>query len=238
MSDDEGGPSGTAGVESGAPYRAPSDVEYERWWRAYHVLPDPKSSERCAAICHVRKQRMQYAIRVGWPGFPALRDREDASIRAAQHAALNVATEVEAQAIANLARVIVPTWAEHAQKHMEPLGDVRATIAHVASELRLAAQEATFVAYRRVPAFDEEGFEIVDERGRPRFKIESYVPAESVARATARLATAAKDHAILNKALLDSLSPFQASSIDFSDASDETLAYLERKFLGVRPSGR
>jgi hypothetical protein len=174
---------------------------------------------------------MQYAIRVGWPGFPALRDREDASIRAAQHAALNVSTEVEAQAIASIARVIVPTWAEHARKHMESLGDVRQTIAHVASELRLAAQEATFVAYRRVPAFDEDGFEILDERGRARFKIESYVPAESIARATARLAAAAKDHAILNKALLDSLSPFSESAMDFSDASAETLAYLQKKFV-------
>jgi hypothetical protein len=218
-----------AGDDFDPPFRKPTDTEYERWWRAYHALPDPKSAERLCGIVHTRKSRLQHAIRVGWSGYPALRDRELAVLRT-PGAAMSVAVEVEARAIARVAAVIIPKWEEHALKHMAALEDVSETIRHISAELRLASQEATFLAYRRVPETDDEGRECVDERGRPKFRVESYVPAESIARATARLAAAAKDHAILNKALLDSLNPMRDAAIDLSDAPPEALEYIRRKF--------
>lgn len=210
--------------------RPPTDVEHERWFRAYASDPE-RSVGRLAVLMSVRKARMLHAVTVGWPPtYPSLRDRLLASDNDAKLSVRHVTEEVQAGAIARVAIAVADGWESAARRHLKPLADVSEAIVSIAAELKIASREATFVGYRREPKLDEEGDPLFDGEGRPLTELKAFVDAESIARATARLAQAAKDHAILNKALLDSLNPMRDAAIDLSDAPPEALAYIRRKF--------
>lgn len=203
--------------------KPPTDLEYERWFRGYSARPDASVFE-LAKLLGVRKARLIHAIATGWPPkYPSLRERLRASIE-------YMTTEVQAGAIARVAVAVADGWEAAARRHLQPLADVSEAIVAIAAELKIASREATFVGYRREPRLDAEGDPLFDGEGRALTELKAFVDAESIARATARLAQAAKDHAILNKALLDSLNPMRDAAIDLSDAPPEALAYIRRKF--------
>lgn len=226
MSDDE--KDGVEPARNPASFRPPTDIEYERWLRAYLARPDAPVRV-LAQIVSTRKERLLYAISTGWPGYPSLRDRLLTQDAASRRAVEGVIVEVQARAVAAVAPLIADSWVSAARRHLQPLQDVSEAITTIAAELRIASKEATFVGFRKAPVVDDDGDQVYDPDGRPLTRLEPFVDAESIARATARLAAAAKDHAILNKALLDSLSPVRDAALDFSDAPPEVLEYLRKK---------
>lgn len=215
-------------------HRRPTDLEYERWWRIYKALPPPHSVYRFARVAQINIHRAKHVCRVGWENMPPFEARLESDDAAGREAVRKVAETVEAQAIAAVATIVVGTWEQSVRRHLAPLEDVSRAISDLSRELSLAAADANFVQYRQVPDRDEEGRLRRDERGNVILIPEAYVSGESIVRSAARLASASKDHAMLNKGLLDSLAPFRSSALDFSDAPPETLAYLQKKFGGGR----
>lgn len=210
--------------------KPPTDFEYEKWFRAYAARPDA-SVLFLAQLLGVRKSRLIQAIGSGWPPqFPSFRDRLLTADENAKRAVERVTVDVQAGAIARVAVAVADGWESAARRHLKPLADVSEAIVSIAAELKIASREATFVGYRKEPKLDDDGDPLFDGEGRPLTELRPFVDAESIARATARLAQAAKDHAILNKALLDSLNPMRDAAIDLSDAPPEALAYIRRKF--------
>jgi hypothetical protein len=211
----------------------PNDLEYERWFQAYLTTPEPKSPAKVAASAKARKARIAHAIHVGWPDYPALKDRakNHAIWKAAEKAVAQVVDMVVSpEVVANAATMVLERWDTAVKGHMRTSAEIGEAIKAVGAQVRIASREATFVQYRRIPELDDKGAQVYDGQGKPLMKVERYIPMETVARATARLAMAAKDHAVLHKALLDSLSPVKDAAIDMSDAPQEVLDYVQRKW--------
>ena len=210
----------------------PDASTLESWWRAYLGLPEPRSPKRLARIVHANVHRVRRAVRTGWPDIgiasfeSRLGDAEDQVARARAKAQIDGVVR-GAHAVAEL---VVDHWATAARSHLEGLADVSAAIRQLAQNVAKASEGASFVQYRSVPDIGPDNQIRRDAKGKPILVLKPYVSGNAVALATARLAQAAKDHAVLNKALLDSLNPMRDAAIDLSDAPPEALEYIRRKF--------
>jgi hypothetical protein len=213
------------------PPSPPDEVELARWWHQYCNMAPPRPWTKLAEIVHAQKRRVRKAIYEGWPehGIPAFRDRE----RAPEPMVAEVVGRAQAQAIERVATVVANSWASDAERHLRGLPKIGQAIDRLCEVLIEQAEQASLVKYRAVPDLDEKGEQRRDPTtGAALTIMKPYVSASDAALAAQRLMAARKDHAVLNKALLDSLAPFRSSEIDFSDAPPEVMEYLKKKFVG------
>jgi hypothetical protein len=185
----------------------PSDLEYQRWWVAFQRLGEKAGIHKFRAAAGISMDRARYALTVGWPGYPALRDREVVADPENVAAVRRVALEAETRAVAAVAETLVPRWEDAARKLLEGLARMGDALNTQAENLAKAAGGASFVSYRRVPDVLPDGTIRRDEKNEPIMILKPYVSAHAVASASARLTAAGKDHATLVKATLSSLAP-------------------------------
>jgi hypothetical protein len=231
MEDDEndGGESpGTSEVYVDQP---PDAIELERWWQAYCALPPPRAWTRLCHVVQARKSRIRTAVHVGWPeaGIPAFKDRAIVG----DTVMAEVIGRVHREATERVVSVVANSWATDAERHLRGLPKIGQAIDKLCEVLIEQAEQASLVKYRAVPDLDEKGEQRRDPTtGAALTIMKPYVSASDAALAAQRLMAARKDHAVLNKALLDSLAPFRSSEMDFSDAPPEVMEYLKKKFVG------
>lgn len=189
--------------------KPPSDIEIERWYKTYRSLPEPRGISTLRKVTGASIHRVRRAVLFGWPevGYVAFKDRILASEPGARAAVRKVALEVESQAIARVAQVVVGTWEESARKKLAGLRSVDDALEALASRILEAARGASFVSYRRVPDLDAAGQIRRDEAGNAIMVQRAFVSGHAVSIALARHAVAAKDAAILSRLLLDAVAP-------------------------------
>lgn len=233
MQDDENGegePEGQDDPEGAPPPTPPTPMELDRWWHAYCRMAPPRPWSRLRNIVGGQKARLRKAVHEGWPelGILAFKDREVAG----DEAVAEIVSRATTAAVERVGAVVAESWTRAAEDHLRHLPAFNAAIGKLVRHLEAASEHISFVKYRRVPDLDASGAQRRDAAGQPLMVIKPYVDATDVALAAQRLAAAKKDHAILHKALLDSLAPFRDAGIDFSDAPPEVLAYLNKKWTG------
>lgn len=204
-SDPGGGPLDQAAQRNLTP---PTPEEYARWLKEYRA--GVTSPARLSRVVKASLLRTRHAVRVGWPdkNLPALKDRAAASDDVVSAAVHKAKAAAEAHAAELVAGIMVGTWEDAAKAQLAAAASITEALTTLAQRLAQAAAAATFVSYRRVPDRDPTtGVIRRDARGNPVTILKEHVSAAVTAAAAARLATAAKDHAALSRALLSSVAP-------------------------------
>ncbi len=186
----------------------PTELEHKRWWLAYREDPS-RGLKLLSAAVHANIHRVRHAVQVGWPdlGIVAFRTRLPPIMRTKNAMLDTVTAEVQAQAIAQVAKVVIGTWEDAARAQLASLNSATAALTKLAESLDKASAGASFVSYRKVPDVGDDGKVRRDEKGNAILIMKPFVSGHAVAMAAARLAVAAKDHAMLGKVLLGSLAP-------------------------------
>jgi hypothetical protein len=208
----------------------PSLDDLERWWQAYCRLPEPRPWTHLADIVHARKARVRQAVFDGWPdlGIVAFKDRDIVT----PAVTAELVERVHERSTERVVTAIIRPWAEEATKHLANLPKIGAALDKLYEVLLDQADKASFVRYRRVPDKNADGSLRRDGHGKVVMTAQAYVDGFQLALAAQRLGDSAKEFAVLNKALVDSLTPFRTSEIDFSKAPPEVLAWLQTQFIG------
>jgi hypothetical protein len=208
--DPAGDPTGE-GVDQSSPTKGltpPTPEEYARWLKEYRM--GARSPARLAKLVKASIHRVRHAVRIGWPdkNLPALKDRGEVTDEAVAEAVQKVVNDAEVRAAEVVATIIAGSWEEAARAQLSAAASTTQALTRLAERLSTAAAHASFSTFRRVPDLDPKtGQPRRDEKGNVITILKEHVSAFAVASAAARLATAAKDHAALSKALLSSIAP-------------------------------
>ena len=218
---DEQGPADPAadptddGVDQGKGrnLQAPTPEEYARWLKEY--LGGAHSPARLAKAVKASIHRIRHAVRFGWPdkNMAALKDRGEVTDEAVTAAVSKIATAAEVRAAEVVATIMAGSWEDAAKAQLAAAANTTQALTSLAQRLSAAAAQASFSTFRRVPDLAPDGKPRRDAKGNIITILKEHVSAFAVASAAARLATAAKDHAALSKALLSSIAPGQPQGV-------------------------